>query len=545
MTMIIASGAAVGAIWAQGRFVDDVAQTRLVGSVLRNHTLADMVHDGLRSDVYSALVATETGTNQKEVTNSVARKVELFNKVVGENQVLAQSATIKGALVEVETALADYVRSAQAISTLAFVDRPAAIVALPAFNTTFVALESAMMKVGDLIEAEAKAIEVSSDAFFGKASQISKGIAAALISCLAGLIFFCLFGVLRPLRHIEETMQVLASNRTDVVVPYADKTDEIGRMASAIQVFQKAILGKMEADKAISLENERTTVNQARTKVLLDLADRFEREVGKIASDVAESSSLLQNTAQTLNRYSNQTSERLQSACSASDLTSENIVSVASATEELSVSIHETSGHVSKSSQMAIRAAKETNAAAGIFTQLVDAADKIGSIVSLIDNIAGQTNLLALNATIEAARAGEAGRGFAVVAAEVKSLASQTAQATTEIGLHVAAIQGSINQSDQAVRSAAEAVDQLNNAAGFIAAAVNEQSATTRMISENLQQAAKGTGEVSGSMNEIASAAGEANAEATRIVQFSLNLSRQSEHLQSELVRFLATVRAA
>ncbi|MGA8801721.1 MAG: methyl-accepting chemotaxis protein, partial [Pseudolabrys sp.] len=70
-----------------------------------------------------------------------------------------------------------------------------------------------------------------------------------------------------------------------------------------------------------------------------------------------------------------------------------------------------------------------------------EAAGRIGDVIKLITDIAEQTNLLALNATIEAARAGDAGRGFAVVASEVKSLAGQTAKATTEISEQIAAIQ--------------------------------------------------------------------------------------------------------
>ena len=81
---------------------------------------------------------------------------------------------------------------------------------------------------------------------------------------------------------------------------------------------------------------------------------------------------------------------------------------------------------------------------------LAAAANRIGEVVQLINDIASQTNLLALNATVEAARAGEAGKGFAVVASEVKNLANQTAKATEDIQSQVQDIQG---QTDGAVKA--------------------------------------------------------------------------------------------
>ena len=137
---------------------------------------------------------------------------------------------------------------------------------------------------------------------------------------------------------------------------------------------------------------------------------------------------------------------------------------------------------------------------------LASAAQKIGDVVKLIQDVAGQTNLLALNATIEAARAGEAGRGFAVVASEVKSLAVQTAKATEEIAAQISAVQGSTSTAVEAIGRIVDRMREINQFTAAVAASVQQQNAATGEISQNVASAAHGTKEIVAVLGEVAGA---------------------------------------
>jgi len=163
-------------------------------------------------------------------------------------------------------------------------------------------------------------------------------------------------------------------------------------------------------------------------------------------------------------------------------------------------------------------------------SELVGAAEKIGAVTQMINEIAAQTNLLALNATIEAARAGEAGKGFAVVASEVKLLATQTSKATDEISQQIKGIQESSQTTAKSIREIAEIMQKVNAISVSISGAVEEQSAATREVSTNI------TG--------VTKAAEDTGRSSSNVLSFSQTLSQQADSLGTRVDDFIAKVRA-
>jgi len=138
------------------------------------------------------------------------------------------------------------------------------------------------------------------------------------------------------------------------------------------------------------------------------------------------------------------------------------VQTVSASAEELGASINEISRQVAQSAEITAKAVRDAERTDEIVRALSEGSQKIGDVVSLINDIAGQTNLLALNATIEAARAGDAGKGFAVVASEVKNLAGQTAKATEEISQQIGQIQSSTREAVAAIQGIVGTIGEVS-----------------------------------------------------------------------------------
>ena len=365
-------------------------------------------------------------------------------------------------------------------------------------------------------------------------------VAAALMCLAAG--FFIVSSVSKPIKAMTDAMGRLAKHDLSTVIDGIGRKDEVGQMASAVQVFKDSMI---EADRLKAEQEEAQKKQQERTAKLDQLTRAFESSVGGVVQAVATQATQMEGSAQSMSATAEETTKQAAAVAAASEQSSANVQTVASATEELSSSISEIGRQVSHSSQIAASAVTEANRANDMVQGLVSASSKIGEVVALINEIADQTNLLALNATIEAARAGEAGKGFAVVAAEVKNLATQTSKATEDISAQISSVQAATQDAVRAIGTIGKTIGEIDQIATAIAAAVEEQGAATQEIARNVEEAAKGTQEVSSNIGGVTQAANDTGAVAGQVLTSARALTGQSGHLKDLVQTFLTDVKAA
>ncbi|MCU0838533.1 MAG: cache domain-containing protein [Rhodospirillales bacterium] len=350
-------------------------------------------------------------------------------------------------------------------------------------------------------------------------------------------------GIVRPARQLTATMGRIAEGDATVEVGMAERRDELGAMARAVEVFKRNAIEKARLES--EQQELKVKAEAERRRAMTALADSFEAEVRGVVESLGASSTQMQATSGAMSATAEEASRQATAVAAASEQAAANVQTVAAAAEQLAASIREIGRQMEDSTNIAQTAAGEAQRTQAAVHGLAQAAEKIGNVVELINSIAGQTNLLALNATIEAARAGEAGKGFAVVAGEVKALANQTAKATGEIAAQIGAVRSEIDTTVAAIESIALTIGQINEIAATVSAAVEQQGAATQEIARNVEEASKGTQEVTMNITGVTEAAGETGSAASEVLSAAGELSRQSAAMRNAVDGFLAKVRAA
>ncbi len=463
---------------------------------------------------------------------------EFSEAVAGLRASLAGAGIAAGVVQKVDTELQDYETNFRLWNDINYLK-----------TETFKRIETEFQDMKGLLAAQlAKADTIRSaaltDRHNSERSALMLGGSAIALTVLASIVFAATLGraLGRAVAEMAQAMRRLAAGDLDQAIASARRTDEIGDMARALEVFRATALERQQLAHAQSRDASEKVDRSVR---LLEMIGRFEQSATNSLASLGQASHDMTAIAGQLDRSADGLAIQAATAGEATEDASNKVESVAAAATELAASIQEVSAQAVRSTTAVDLAAMEARRASESMRTMSAAAEHVGEIVSVIQSIAEQTNLLALNATIEAARAGEAGRGFAVVAGEVKGLAGQTHRATADIVGHVANIReavGSVGASIDAVNGVLREVVEV---ASLVSSAVEAQSRAVQAIDGNVNSAAISAMRGAEAMDATGQSAEDTRHSSRRVFEIATSLADGAERLSGEIRGFLQNVKAA
>lgn len=397
------------------------------------------------------------------------------------------------------------------------------------------------------------------DALFWSQAREEGAIALGLIAVTAALSYLLGRDLSRSLLRLTRVTTKLAEGDLTARIPCTDRSDEVGIMAGAIEVFKNSAMRTRELERqqvhdqrdaseaahlvvgSIGEGLERLAAGDLTFRLATPLPPAYEALRANLNATASQLSELVQGIAANsaaLRRGSSQIAKAADELTVRTQSQVARLVRTASALDEITAAVRgtaEISQHTRAVVSHTHRDADTIDAVVGIavatMEELEISSRQVGHFVAVVDDIASRTSLLALNASIEAARAGEAGRGFEVVATEVRALALRSTDAARRI-------RTLIEQSQQAVDKGANAVAATREAVMRIVAQVGDISTSVEQIACSGQEQSDGLGMVNAAVREMDGIAQQNAAMVTQSTGASHALMQEAETLTSLISRF-------
>ncbi len=328
------------------------------------------------------------------------------------------------------------------------------------------------------------------------------GVGAAL----GGLVLLFRMSVVKPLVDASEAMATVATGDFSKKVSVTAK-HEIGRVAEAVNGMLDSVRDSIHGISGSSRE----VAFQA--QALHHVSQSMEDGATRASSEAAQVS----NAGKAMMDSVHQSSALLGTLAS---------------------SITQVSRDTDQAAALARNAVRMTRETRQSVQRLAESGAVIDSVTEAMNRVAFETNILALNAAIEAARQGVAGRGFAIVAKQIRSMAEQTQQATSEISRRVGVVHEGITAAVSGISAIDQSIMQLAAIAASIAAETKRQGNASTQLEGRVDAIMTSTAEISKHLADVAQVIDQTRAGANRTRAGADAVAASVEELDRMLAHF-------
>ena len=361
-----------------------------------------------------------------------------------------------------------------------------------------------------------------------------------LLSCMSliGALWFVWTIQSNLLMQLLEAIDNLRSSKTAIHKDIFDRNDIIGKIAKSIDALGRQ-LAKEAQDKHQEEEFQKALVQQRQDQSRKEIAHNFEYTMGELAENHICSSEEIAQTCDNVSHASRNTFAIMNEAKHDAESTTEQVTKILERIEEFSSTFLNMSNRVQFSQKRVSSTVEEMENVKSAVNQLVTKTEQATSVICTINEIAEQTNLLALNATIEAARAGEYGRGFAIVASEVKALATQTMNSTTEIEKSLTEIQKATKDTAISANRISDAILNMDEISQEMSEEFEVKSSVAQSVAVDVRMVSSKVSNMMESLERVGLANRHAVDVTDRMQKNALKLKENSSYLREGITTFV------